>query len=98
MLCVWLEGSSCRLFFRQPCLAQTGEEMLGILRALEGRQSRLRALYRVLGLDPQDLDGFRLSLFEFPQLGIDSGEPNVDGPQIRGPGNTFLQRGQRLRI
>ena len=81
---------------RQPRLAQAVEEVLGVLGALEGAQSRLRAVNRPFGLDPQDLGGLCPSLFDVSQLGIGRGEPVVAGAQIRRPGSAFPQQGQRL--
>jgi hypothetical protein len=42
--------------------------MLGILRALEAAQSRLCALNRICGLDPQDFGRLCTSLFDVSQL------------------------------
>src|SRR5262245_24150871 len=87
-----------QLSFRQSRLAEAVEIVLGVLRALEGAQSCLCALNRPCGLDPQDLRGFRSSFFEFPQLGIGSGQAGVAGTEIRRPGAKFSQWRQRLRI
>src|SRR5262245_48690855 len=72
--------------------------MLGVLGALEQSQSPLRAVDRVLRVDPQDLGGLRTGLVELPQLREIGGQPAVTFPDVWGPGRAFAQRRQRLRI
>jgi hypothetical protein len=55
-----------KLSFRQARLAQAVEQMLGILGALVERQPPLRAVDRVLRVEPQDLGRFRIRPSSFP--------------------------------
>ena len=66
-----------KLSLRQARLAQAVEQMLGILGALEESQSPLRAVDRVLRVDPQHLGCLRTGLIELPQLREIGGQPDV---------------------
>ena len=70
-------ASVAKLSLRQPRLAQAVEQMLGILGALEESQSPLRAVDRVLRVDPQHLGCLRPGLVELPQLREIGGQPDV---------------------
>jgi hypothetical protein len=86
------------LSLRQPRLAQAVEQVLGILGALEVDQSRLCALDRKFGLDPENLGGLCPGLLDVSQLGAGGGEKDVAGAEIRRPRNAFPQQRQRPRI
>jgi hypothetical protein len=77
---VSLEGArsaiAAKLSLRQARLAQAVEQMLGIRGLVEG-QPPLRAVDRVLRIDPQHLGRLRTSLIEPPQLREIGGQPDV---------------------
>ena len=81
-------GAGWLWLIRQTGLAQTIEQVLGILGALEGEE--LRAfVYRPLGIGSQDLRGLSAGLVEPSELGIGSW-------QAEAPRRTFGARAARL--
>jgi hypothetical protein len=65
------------LFLRQARLATAIKEMLDIFGALEVRQLPLRAIDRVLRIDPQCLGGLCVGLIELPECASARG-PGAD--------------------
>src|SRR5262245_39335475 len=80
---------------RQPRLAQTVEEVLGILRTLEGKESRAFA-DRPLGIDPQNLGGLGTGLVGLSHLRIGGRQAEVAEAYVRCLRSAFPRRCHRL--
>jgi hypothetical protein len=86
---------SVGLLLRQARLAKAIKEVLGIFGALEQCQLPLRAVDRVLRIDPQ---GLCVGLVELPELRQIGGQPDVTLPHVWDLRRKFAERRQRLRI
>src|SRR5437016_14454555 len=89
---------SVGLFLRQARLAQPIKEVLDIFGAFELRQLPLRAIDRVLRIDPHDFGGLCVGLIELPELRQIGGQEDVTLPPVWDPQRKFAERSQRLRI